>query len=209
MPMHRLSARSLTAASIAAIALLSASCGSSESAEDSLAPTASIPFADDLSTDAYGSDDDAEDATDREFLIDIEDLPVDVAPADPLTEEETTVLLQAQEGASADAESGGLDFGQAIADPTHEGTVGVTAEHLVRELAVAYNGKSELVGEPVRSSNGGTLVFSLTEVAIAGGDATSHRVHVDFSYVYDPDEPTMIVGHRADSILLTPYERTS
>lgn len=199
------------------VALLLSGCGSSDSVEDASSTVDSLPFAEDTNDtselDAGGSliDDDVEISDEELFEDDIDQAP-DVTPETPLTETETAAIIAAtptseDEGSGDDAAADtDVSVGASVEDPTHVGTVGVTAEHLMRELAIAYDGLAELLIEPERTDAGGTFSFSLTatDAGLGGGD--THRVDVEFSYVLDADEPAMIVGHRADSVVLTPYE---
>ena len=196
--------------------LLLAACGSEgapiEQAATEDAALDSLPFAD--NGDAGGelasldTDDDAERPSDEDLFADDEIPAPDVTPDEPLSESEVAALLatvdDTPETDAEDTPTAEVAVGSSTDDATHVGTFGVTAEHLMRELALAYGGQAEILGEPTRSETGGSFSFALTAVTV--GEADSNRVDVEFSYVADPDQPDMIVGHRADRVTLTPFD---
>lgn len=182
----------------AAAAFLLAACSSSAPGE-SATPIDSIPF---IADDSSIVDPDAD------LTEDIDDLSLDVVPATPLEQDVAAALAEAAQTDGASEQPSLVDLGTPVDDATHVGLTGVTVEALMRELSVAYGGKGELLGNVQRTEAGGTFSFSLTDATLANGSATQ-LVVVDFSYIEDPDEPSMIVGHRADSIVYSGYELTN
>jgi hypothetical protein len=198
--------------------LLLAACGDETTSTDEAATADpaldSLPFADDGATSTDGdlasldTDADADSPSDEELFSDDEIPAPDVTPDEPLSDTEVAALLATVDAAAEpDTTTDSAEeivVGVSTDDATHVGIFGVTAEHLMRELTLAYGGQAEMLGEPARSADGGSFSFALTAVAIA--DADANRVDVEFSYVTDPDQPDMIVGHRADRITLTPFD---
>lgn len=174
---------------------------SNSASEDTRAPVDSIPFAGDDLVDSEALDNDLVDP-DADLTEDIDDLPLDVAPDEPVTDDVAAALTDIS---ADDSATSPVEIGAPVPDPTHVGTTAVTVEALMRELSVAYAGTGELIGEVHRTAGGGTFTFSLT-----GGTTSdlvgAHLVTVGFSTVDDPDQPSMIVGHRAETITLAKYE---
>ena len=169
-----------------------------------VAPVDSIPFAADDLLDPEALDSDLLDP-DADLTEDIDDLPLDVAPDEPVTGDVAAALTDS--GAVGTATSP-VELGAAVPDPTYVGITAVTVEALMRELAVAYAGAGELIGEVQRTTSGGAFTFSLTGARSSDG-LSAHLVTVEFTDIEDPDQPSMIVGHRAETITLAPYELTA
>ncbi len=194
------------------LVLVLSACGgdaTTDAAADDAATVDSLPFASDDDAELLDIAEDDDDRFDEELYEDDEPAP-DVTPDQPLSESEAAALLATSPAANASAETepaedaATVELGTATIDDTHVGMTGVTAQHLMRELTLAYGGQAEMIGDVVRDADGGAFTFALSAVTI--GDADTNRVDVTFSYVNDPDEPAMIVGHRAESVTLTPFE---
>lgn len=197
--------------------LLLAACGddgtSTDEATNADPALGSLPFADDDTTNdgdlaSLDTHTEADSPSDEKLFSDDEIPAPDVTPDEPLSDTEIAALLATTDTAakpdSTAEPAADIAIGVSTDDATHVGTFGVTAEHLMRELALAYGGQAEMLGEPARTNSGGSFSFALTAVTV--GDADANRVDVGFSYVTNPDQPDMIVGHRADRITLTPFD---
>jgi hypothetical protein len=187
------------------IALPASACGSDAVPATADTTADSLPFATDEALTETVDDEfleDADRATDDELYGDDEEAAPILDPENPLSADETEALLAAVP--DDDLPDAAVNLGASVVDPTHNGVQGVTAQHLMRELTLAYDGLGELLTEPERTANGGSFTFSLTDVTIDGAD--SFRVDVKFTYVNDPDEPAMIVAHQAEKVTLTPYD---
>jgi len=196
-----------------ALVLVLSACGgdaATDDAADDAATVDSLPFASEDDSELVDLSEDGGEISDEELYEDDDEPAPDVTPDQPLSESEAAALLAGSPTSDASAETepaenaASVELGTSTPDDTHVGMVGVTAQHLMRELTLAYGGQAEMIGDVVRNADGGAFTFALSAVTI--GDADTNRVDVTFSYVNDPDEPEMIVGHRAESVTLTPFE---